>query len=69
RFVLQKIYSRERFLMIDSDVGLFVGDTPYGEMVARNWNSKPELLGYYRDQVDKLCPENYELSVPFLVER
>ncbi|TRZ05913.1 hypothetical protein HGM15179_021196 [Zosterops borbonicus] len=69
RFVLRKLYNREQYVMFDSDVGHFVGETPYGEKVAWSMNSNPEMLGYYQDQADTLCPQNYEVSAPFLTER
>ncbi|NWT21641.1 HB2L protein, partial [Vireo altiloquus] len=66
RFVQRQIYNREQYLMFDSDVGNFVGDTPYGEKLARCANSKPE---YYRSVVDWFCRVSYELYAPFSVER
>ncbi|NXX35021.1 HB22 protein, partial [Nicator chloris] len=69
RFVKRFIYNREQYVHFDSDVGLFVGDTPYGEKVARCWNSDPQWMEYRRDAVDRHCRHNYELSTPFLVER
>ncbi|XP_005533649.1 PREDICTED: class II histocompatibility antigen, B-L beta chain-like [Pseudopodoces humilis] len=69
RFVKRFIYNREQFLHFDSDVGLFVGDTSFGEKVARYWNSDQEWMEYRRDAVDRHCRHNYELSTPFLVER
>ncbi|NXH55586.1 HB24 protein, partial [Rhabdornis inornatus] len=69
RFVKRFMYNREQFLHFDSDVGHFVGDTPYGEKVARYWNSDPEWMEYRRAAVDRHCRHNYELSRPFLVER
>ncbi|XP_051630075.1 class II histocompatibility antigen, B-L beta chain-like [Manacus candei] len=69
RNVLRKIYNREQYVHFDSDVGVFVGDTPYGENVARKWNSDQERLGYARSLVDTCCPHNYKLYTPFSVER
>ncbi|KAM6993509.1 class II histocompatibility antigen, B-L beta chain-like [Passerculus sandwichensis] len=69
RFVKRFIYNREQYVHFDSDVGHFVGDTPYGEEVARYWNSDPEWMEHRRDAVDRHCRHNYELSTPFLVER
>ncbi|NXR35501.1 HB2L protein, partial [Zosterops hypoxanthus] len=69
RFVLRKLYNREQYVTFDSDVGHFVGETPYGEKVAWSMNNNPEMLGYYQDQADTLCPQNYELSAPFLTDR
>ncbi|NWT96888.1 HB2L protein, partial [Urocynchramus pylzowi] len=69
RFVKRFIYNREQYVHFDSDVGHFVGDTPYGEDVARYWNSDLEWMEYRRAAVDRHCRHNYELSTPFLVER
>ncbi|XP_066064152.1 class II histocompatibility antigen, B-L beta chain-like [Chamaea fasciata] len=69
KFVKRFIYNREQYVHFDSDVGLYVGDTPYGEKVARYWNSDPEWMEYRRDAVDRHCRHNYELSTPFLMER
>uniref|UniRef100_A0A8C9NJA7 Ig-like domain-containing protein n=1 Tax=Serinus canaria TaxID=9135 RepID=A0A8C9NJA7_SERCA len=69
RFVKRFIYNREQYVHFDSDLGHFVGDTPYGEEVARYWNSDPEWMEHRRAAVDRHCRHNYELSTPFLVER
>ncbi|NWR45993.1 HB2L protein, partial [Regulus satrapa] len=69
RFVKRFIYNREQYVHFDSNLGHFVGDTPYGEKVARHWNSDPEWMEYRRDALDRHCRHNYELSAPFLVER
>ncbi|KAM7022197.1 class II histocompatibility antigen, B-L beta chain-like [Acridotheres tristis] len=69
RFMKRFIYNREQYVHFDSDVGHFVGDTPYGEKVARYWNRDPEWMEYRRAAVDRHCRHNYELSSPFLVER
>ncbi|XP_032533154.1 uncharacterized protein LOC116781605 isoform X2 [Chiroxiphia lanceolata] len=69
RYVERYIYNREQFAHFDSDVGVFVGDTPYGEIQARYWNSNPELLEDYRAAVDTYCRHNYEVSTPFIVNR
>ncbi|NXQ00069.1 HB2J protein, partial [Vidua macroura] len=69
RFMKRFIYNREQYVHFDSDVGHFVGDTPYGEKVARYWNSNPEWMEHRRAAVDRHCRHNYELSTSFLVER
>ncbi|NXC10534.1 HB21 protein, partial [Orthonyx spaldingii] len=69
RLVKRYIYNREQLLHFDSDVGHFVGDTAFGEKVARYWNSDPEWMAYRRAAVDRHCRHNYELSTPFLVGR
>ncbi|XP_027562441.1 class II histocompatibility antigen, B-L beta chain-like, partial [Neopelma chrysocephalum] len=68
RLVVRGIYNREQYAHFDSDVGVFVGDTSYGEEVARYFNSRPEFMEHVRAQVD-VCRHNYELSTPFLVNR
>ncbi|NWT14513.1 HB2L protein, partial [Vireo altiloquus] len=68
RYVRRDIYNREQFVMFDSDVGHFVGDTPIGEKVARDWNSRPNYIERVRTAVDR-CRLNYKISTPFLVER
>ncbi|NXH31305.1 HB2L protein, partial [Myiagra hebetior] len=60
---------REQQLHFDSDVGLFVGDTPYGEKQAQYWNSHAERLGYKRPLADRLCRHNYEIVAPLLADR
>ncbi|NXT06811.1 2B14 protein, partial [Prunella fulvescens] len=69
RFVKRFIYNREQYVHFDSDVGHFVGDTPYGEEVARYWNSNAEWMEYRRAAVDRHCRHNYELSTPFFADR
>ncbi|XP_051630339.1 class II histocompatibility antigen, B-L beta chain-like [Manacus candei] len=69
RFVHRYIYNRQQQVHFDSDVGIFVGDTPFGEYQARNWNSQQERLEYYRSLVDRVCLPSYEGYGPFSVER
>ncbi|NWU30662.1 HB2J protein, partial [Dyaphorophyia castanea] len=69
RFVKRFVYNRQQYAVFDSDVGMFVGFTPYGEKVARYWNSDPEWMEYRRATVDRHCRHNYELSTWFLVGR
>ncbi|NWU88387.1 HB2L protein, partial [Onychorhynchus coronatus] len=68
RYVARLIYNREQFAHFDSDVGVFVGDTPYGEAQARIRNSNHDLLQRMRAMVDN-CRYNYEVFTPFAVER
>ncbi|XP_027489209.1 class II histocompatibility antigen, B-L beta chain-like, partial [Corapipo altera] len=63
------IYNREQYVHFDSNVGVHVGDTPYGEKFARDLNSQPEFMEHTRSAVDTVCRHNYELSTPFLVNR
>ncbi|NXX31438.1 HB2J protein, partial [Nicator chloris] len=69
RFIERHVYNRELYAMFDSDVGHYVGFTPWGEKAAQHWNSNPAILEYNRGEVDTYCRYNYELSTPFLVER
>ncbi|XP_064495275.1 LOW QUALITY PROTEIN: class II histocompatibility antigen, B-L beta chain-like [Pseudopipra pipra] len=69
RFFEKLIYNREQYMHFDSDVGVYVGDTPYGEIQARHLNSKPEIMEYKRSHVDTCCPHNYKIDAPFTVER
>ncbi|XP_032533024.1 class II histocompatibility antigen, B-L beta chain-like [Chiroxiphia lanceolata] len=69
RLVDRYIYNRKQFVHFDSDVGVYVGDTPFGEILAKQWNSDQEYLEYARSAVDRHCRYNYELSTPFLVNR
>ncbi|KFW77958.1 hypothetical protein N305_05329, partial [Manacus vitellinus] len=69
RFVGRLIYNREQQLHFDSDVGVYVGDTPRGEIQARHWNSDQEELESKRSTVDWFCRHNYEGFTPFTVNR
>ncbi|XP_050169346.1 class II histocompatibility antigen, B-L beta chain-like [Myiozetetes cayanensis] len=69
RFVERLIYNRQQYMHFDSDVGVYVGDTPYGEFQARYWNRIQERLDYFRAQVDTFCRHNYKVFTPFSVER
>ncbi|XP_027488969.1 class II histocompatibility antigen, B-L beta chain-like [Corapipo altera] len=69
RLVVRNIYNREQFAHYDSDVGVYVGDTLYGEIQARYWNSDPERMERRRAEVDLVCRRNYKLFSPFSVER
>ncbi|XP_064495270.1 class II histocompatibility antigen, B-L beta chain-like [Pseudopipra pipra] len=69
RTILRRIYNREQYVHFDSDVGVFVGDTPHGEKVAREWNSDQDILEYVRSLADGCCRHNYKCYGPFSVER
>ncbi|XP_051630334.1 class II histocompatibility antigen, B-L beta chain-like isoform X2 [Manacus candei] len=69
RLVERLIYNREQYAHFDSDVGVFVGDTPFGEIQARYLNSDPEKLEYRRSAMDTYCRHNYRIAAPFSVER
>ncbi|NXR19268.1 HB2Q protein, partial [Cinclus mexicanus] len=69
RLVVRNIYNREEFVRFDSDVGEYVGFTPFGEKQAQYWNNNPELMEYTRNGVDTYCRHNYKGITPFSVER
>uniref|UniRef100_A0A8D0EYY2 Ig-like domain-containing protein n=1 Tax=Strix occidentalis caurina TaxID=311401 RepID=A0A8D0EYY2_STROC len=69
RYVRRCIHNREQFMHFDSDVGLFVADTPLGEPQAQYWNSQPDLLEVARGMVDTACRYNYQALTPFITER
>ncbi|NXP94688.1 DRB5 protein, partial [Passerina amoena] len=69
RYVERDIYNRQQHLMFDSDVGHYVGFTPFGEKQAQYLNSDPAKLENRRDAVDTYCRHNYEVSRPFITER
>ncbi|XP_074666650.1 class II histocompatibility antigen, B-L beta chain-like [Strix aluco] len=69
RYVLRYIHNREQFVHFDSDVGLFVADTPLGEPQAKYFNSQPDEMEYRRTGVDRFCRHNYQVFTPFITER
>ncbi|NXH14557.1 HB2L protein, partial [Bucco capensis] len=69
RFLDKYIYNREQLLHFDSDVGIYVGDTPWGDKQAKIWNSDPDLLENERAQVDTYCRNNYMVATPSVTER
>ncbi|XP_066427240.1 class II histocompatibility antigen, B-L beta chain-like [Molothrus aeneus] len=69
RYVQRAIYNREQFIMFDSDVGHFVGFTPYGEKLAKRWNSNAIFMEDRRTAVDWFCRCWYKNFTPFLTER
>ncbi|NWV72331.1 HB2J protein, partial [Malurus elegans] len=68
-YVESLIYNRVDFLKFDSDVGDYVGFTPWGERNARYWNNLPEWMESRRALVDTACRRNYGVFAPFLVVR
>ncbi|NXL18744.1 2B1C protein, partial [Setophaga kirtlandii] len=57
------------FLMFDSDLGEFVGDTRYGKVNAKRLNNIPAIIKDRRALVDRFCRHNYKAFHPFTVER
>ncbi|KAM4751828.1 class II histocompatibility antigen, B-L beta chain-like [Cyanocitta cristata] len=68
RYVVRSFYNRLQIAIFDSDVGHYVGVTPYGEKLARYWNSDPVFMEHRRTAVDWYCRHNYGVFTPFLVE-
>ncbi|XP_069737487.1 class II histocompatibility antigen, B-L beta chain-like [Phaenicophaeus curvirostris] len=68
RLVKRCIYNREQYVHFDSDVGVFVADTPLGEPDAKYWNSQEDLLEDERAEVDTFCRHNYEAWTPFTMD-
>ncbi|XP_054033207.1 class II histocompatibility antigen, B-L beta chain [Dryobates pubescens] len=69
RYVLRYIHNREQLVHFDSDLGIYVADTPLGEPQAQHLNSQPEVLEQRRADVDRFCRHNYKVLSPFTVER
>ncbi|KAK2511085.1 hypothetical protein Q9966_016731 [Columba livia] len=69
RFVQRYIYNRQQYVHFDSDVGLFVADTPVGEGVAKYFNSQTDFLEQKQAEVDTFCRHNYGVAAPFTVDR
>uniref|UniRef100_A0A8D0KT36 Ig-like domain-containing protein n=1 Tax=Strix occidentalis caurina TaxID=311401 RepID=A0A8D0KT36_STROC len=69
RFVERYIYNREEYAHFDSDLGLYVANTPLGELQAQYRNSQPDTLEYERGEVDTFCRKSYKVLTPFITER
>ena len=69
RLVVRNFYNRLQYAMFDSDVGHYVGFTPFGERNAQRANSDLAIMERARTAVDWLCRHNYEVFTPFSVER
>ncbi|NXG77001.1 HB2L protein, partial [Baryphthengus martii] len=69
RYVQRNIYNRVQYVHLDSDVGLFVADTPMGESIAKYWNSQADFLEQRRAAVVTFCQHNYKVLNPFIVEK
>ncbi|XP_025928630.1 HLA class II histocompatibility antigen, DR beta 5 chain-like isoform X3 [Apteryx rowi] len=62
RYVARSIYNRQQDVHFDSDVGVFVADSPLGEPDAKYWNSQPDLIEERRAKVDTYCRHNYGVA-------
>ncbi|NWT90752.1 HB2D protein, partial [Lanius ludovicianus] len=69
RLVERYFYNRLLFTVFDSDVGHFVGFTPFGEAVSRHWNNDQVFVEQKRAEVDTVCRHNYGVFTPFSVDR
>ncbi|NWH42566.1 HB2D protein, partial [Chloropsis hardwickii] len=69
RYVKRLIDNRVETARFDSDVGHYVGFTPFGEKQARHWNSDTEWMKYMRATVDRFCRHNSPIVAPFTAER
>ncbi|XP_065510901.1 class II histocompatibility antigen, B-L beta chain-like [Caloenas nicobarica] len=69
RFVERYLYNRQQYVHFDSDLGIYVADTPLGEPTAKYWNSQPDILEDARAAVDTFCRYNYGVDTPYAVER
>uniref|UniRef100_A0A8B9PU33 Ig-like domain-containing protein n=2 Tax=Apteryx owenii TaxID=8824 RepID=A0A8B9PU33_APTOW len=69
RYVHRNIYNGQLMLHFDSDVGVYVADSPLGEPDAEYWNGQPDLIEERRGAVDRFCRHNYGVFSPFTVER
>ncbi|XP_064557409.1 class II histocompatibility antigen, B-L beta chain-like [Zonotrichia leucophrys gambelii] len=69
RLVERAIYNRRQFLIFDSDVGHYVGETRFGEVNAKYLNRHPAVMRYMRTLADTFCKRNYEMFRPFTIER
>ncbi|XP_065510900.1 class II histocompatibility antigen, B-L beta chain-like [Caloenas nicobarica] len=67
RFVQRYLYNRQQLVHFDSDLGIFVADTPLGEPEAKYWNSQPDLLEQRRAEVDTFCRHNYGVAAASFV--
>ncbi|NXJ20147.1 HB2J protein, partial [Dicrurus megarhynchus] len=68
RFVKRLIYNQEQYTIFYRDLGLFVGDTPYGEKIARYWNPVPEFMERKWAEVNRHCWPNNEVFNLFSVD-
>uniref|UniRef100_A0A8C4PA08 Class II histocompatibility antigen, B-L beta chain-like n=1 Tax=Dromaius novaehollandiae TaxID=8790 RepID=A0A8C4PA08_DRONO len=69
RFVERFLYNRQTYVHFDSDVGIYVADSPLGETTAKYWNSQPDIIERKRAAVDRFCRHNYEVWAPYVVQR
>uniref|UniRef100_A0A8D0FYL2 Ig-like domain-containing protein n=1 Tax=Strix occidentalis caurina TaxID=311401 RepID=A0A8D0FYL2_STROC len=68
-YVVRYIHNREQYTHFDSDLGLYVADTPLGEPTAKYFNSQPDILEAERTAVDWFCRKSYEVFTPYITER
>ncbi|XP_078243465.1 H-2 class II histocompatibility antigen, E-S beta chain-like isoform X2 [Pogona vitticeps] len=69
RYTFRDIYDRQEFVRFDSDRGEFEAVTPLGEPIARDWNTRKDLLEDRRADVEGFCRHNYAIFEPFARSR
>ncbi|NXC25732.1 HB2L protein, partial [Campylorhamphus procurvoides] len=69
KYLIRVIYNREQYVHFDSDVGHYVGDTPYGEIRARYWNSLRGEVEFRLAEVERYYRPSYKVFSPFTVNR
>ncbi|XP_062041906.1 HLA class II histocompatibility antigen, DR beta 3 chain-like [Lepus europaeus] len=69
RYMDRLFYNREEFVRFDSDVGEYRAVTELGRPIAKDWNSRPDLLEDRRASVDTYCRHNYGVGESFTVQR
>ncbi|XP_067169713.1 class II histocompatibility antigen, B-L beta chain-like [Apteryx mantelli] len=62
RFLERHLYNRQQFVHFDSDVGVYVADSPLGEPTAKYWNSQPDIIEDRWAVVDTVCRHNYVVA-------
>ena len=68
RYLVRFIYNQEEYVRFDSDLGEHLMVTELGRGIAKEWNSRKELLEDRRAEVDTFCRYNYEVSDRYLVQ-
>ncbi|XP_061876211.1 class II histocompatibility antigen, B-L beta chain-like [Colius striatus] len=69
RLLVRHLYNRQLLLHFDSDVGIYVGDSPLGEPIAKYWNNQPDFMEQRRAEVDTVCRHNYGVNEAYTVQR
>ncbi|XP_059571263.1 DLA class II histocompatibility antigen, DR-1 beta chain-like isoform X2 [Alligator mississippiensis] len=59
RYLERYVWDRRQDVHFDSDVGVYVADTVWGEPETKSWNSQKDVLEDARGAVDTFCRYNY----------